>query len=724
VDLNPLAVELCKVALWLEAHTPGEPLNFLDHHIKCGNAIVGFVTRDELEKGIPDEAFKTLPGYDKEIAAAFRKTNKTERAYHKAGQQSLSPDLRSKCQTLATDLAGITNLPETTPAEIAEKKSRYEKLQRADALLLRQLAAIPIAQFYLPKTAGNKDLLVTDASFRQYLAGRHLQGQATAAAWATAERKRAFHWFLEFPEIIERGGFDSILGNPPYLGGTYLSSTYGHPFCEYARWQYSPTGLSDLIAFFLRRIYSLLRPNGFTAFITTNSIKDGDIRKDGLDQVIAAGGHINMAVRGIKWPGVANLVVSLVSIYRGVWNSTFYLDGKQVHTISSFLEDEEDGGEPFSLELNCKKVYKGPFFLGDGFLLQHNEAEAWKERNPILREVIFPVTNGQEINNSPIQAPGRQIINFFDWSLEKASRYVEALERVEKLVKPLRATDNRQLYREKWWHYGENRPGLRAALNNLYGCFVVARTTKYLNFSAAPTNCVFTDAISVFTTDRWDHYAVVQSTIHEVWARKYSGALKQDLRYSPSKCFDTFAFPSGQWQMPNPDLALIGERYHEHRRDLMLRLWLGLTDIYNLFHARELEGRLAALHAKRAKSGDWHNEIPAEHRPLAGSLTPEEARTGIETLRALHVALDQAVLTAYGWQDLPLTHDFQEVETLPENDRTRYTISPTARKTLLTRLLQLNHQRAAEEKSTISAATPKATIKTRENRPKREDELI
>lgn len=69
VDLNPLAVDLCKVALWLEAHVAGEPLGFLDHHIKCGNAIVGFVHQEELEKGVPDQAFKTLPGDDKDSAA-------------------------------------------------------------------------------------------------------------------------------------------------------------------------------------------------------------------------------------------------------------------------------------------------------------------------------------------------------------------------------------------------------------------------------------------------------------------------------------------------------------------------------------------------------------------------------------------------------------------------------------------------------------------------------
>ena len=174
-----------------------------------------------------------------------------------------------------------------------------------------------------------------------------------------------------------------------------------------------------------------------------------------------------------------------------------------------------------------------------------------------------------------------------------------------------------------------------------------------------------------------------------------AGRLKQDLQYSPSDCFDTFAFPEGLWQTANPTLAAIGERYHEHRKSLMLSLWLGLTDIYNLFHARDLS---PAKVAKVSKKPD------AE---------AERGYQGLLELRRLHRELDLAIRDAYGWQNLDLGHDFHEVETLAENDRVRYTISPAARKEVLRRLLALNHARAEEEATKAPGKTAKRQRKPR-----------
>jgi len=158
VDLNPLAVELCKVALWLEAHNPGQPLNFLDHHIKCGNAIVGFVRREELDRGVPDEAFATMPGDDKQIAAQWRRTNTKNRADHVTGQMQLAPLVRLQLDGILMTWNTLSALPERTPAEIEHKKARFVEFAGGpEAYRLEQIAAIPIAQFYIRKTPENNN---------------------------------------------------------------------------------------------------------------------------------------------------------------------------------------------------------------------------------------------------------------------------------------------------------------------------------------------------------------------------------------------------------------------------------------------------------------------------------------------------------------------------------------------------------------------------------------
>jgi hypothetical protein len=704
MDLNPLAVELCKVALWLEAHVPGWPLSFLDHRIHCGNAIVGLSHRAELQRGIPDEAFKTLPGDDKDLAAALRKQNKEERK----GQTALNFAGRVEDDIRALDDAWRTFdlMPERSAADYYTRRTEYEKFRDNIRLRnLRLLADAQVAQFYLPKTPENRGKHVTHDTFSRWMEGLNPTGPGIAAAMTVAQRKRFGHWFIEFWDVVDAGGFDLIIGNPPYLGGQALSGSYGHAFCEWVKWEYAPVGLSDLVIFFLRRIFDLLRPGGFTALITTNSIKDGDNRRDGLDWLVAKGGVINMAVRGMKWPGQAKVVVSLLTIHRGPWSGKHSLDGKEVPTINSFFEDSANVGEPVKLVVNEDEIFQGVIFLGDGFLLTTDEAERMCHNNPRCREVVFSVINGQELNNQPDQSSERRIINFFDWPLSKASDFGEAFERIRDVVKPVREKDNRALYRERWWQYGEPRRKLTANLLKLKHCFGTSRVTKYLNFSACSADLVFSNNVYVFTTERWDKYAIVQSTLHEVWARKYSMSLKQDLQYSPTDCFHTFAFPCDPAH--ETALAAIGETYHEHRRALMRDLWLGLTDLYNLFHDPDLTPALIT-----ESLGD------------RATITGDEGFTRLVRLRDLHRELDQTVLTAYGWHTasdfgppLALGHNFHAVEFLPENDRTRYTIHPDARRELLTRLLKLNHARAEAQESAPATETAKQGKKIQSKQP-------
>jgi hypothetical protein len=691
VDLNPLAVELCKVALWLEAHVPGEPLSFLDHHIRCGDAIVGYVRREDIEsRGVPDEAFVTMPGDDKEVAALLRQRNKAERA----GQTALrfDPQVERQLDEALKGWKGLDTLPEHTPEQVEAKRQRFEVLsQSAEALWMEQLAAIPIAQFYIPKVKNRPGMHVTEEEFRAYWNGeRKAQSQATAEAWALGERKRLFHWFLEFPDVIAAGGFDCVLGNPPYMGGTDLSGSYGYPFCFYVKWMYAPAGLSDLVAYFLRRVFSLLAPGGYFAFITTNSIRDGGVREDGLARVLAEGAHLALAARSVRWPGRAKVIVSLLSLRLGELKSRPLLDGREVQAINSYLEEGAEDASPAELAANAGLIHEGSKWTGDGFVISPEIGRSIIAADQKSAAVVRPLLNGDELNGHPLQEPARMTVYFGDLSLERASEYRGAMAWVREHVKPGRDVHSEAQLRKWWWLFKRPTVKLYESIKPLERCFAFSRHTKHWAPVAQRQKAVvFTEALKIFATDRWDMWAALQSTLHEVWARKHSGAIKADLRYSPTTCFQTFPFPGDLLSAPQLQLERLGEQYHEHRRRLMRELWLGLTDIYNLFHTGDVSPELVA---KVSKKRD------------------DVARAGFDgllELRRLHVALDNAVRDAYGWTDLNLGHDFVEVETLPENDRVRYTISPAARKEVLKRLLALNHERAREE----AAKAPAVKVK-------------
>jgi len=320
---------------------------------------------------------------------------------------------------------------------------------------LKNLADIQIAQFFIPKNEANADKIITDDEYRDFLSGRKpLQGPKVGMAMKVAEERRFFHWFLEFPEVFAQGGFDCILGNPPYLGGQALSGTFGYSFCELTRYLFSPAKGCDLVTFFLRRNYHITKAKGFNAIITTNSIIDGKTREGGLDVLLKKqNGNINFAARSIRWPGTANLYVSLLALAKKEWKRPRELDGKSVDYISSFFEDTPDLGSPMPLNQNKNQMFQGSIFLGDGFLLSYEEKDKLIAADPKNAEVIFPVINGKEINNDPEQRPGRCIINFFDWDVEKSSAYKEPYENVRQKVLPVRLKQKDKGAKEKWWQY-------------------------------------------------------------------------------------------------------------------------------------------------------------------------------------------------------------------------------------------------------------------------------
>jgi hypothetical protein len=218
VDLNPLAVDLCKVALWIEGFNRGFPLNFLDHRIKCGNSLVGVLDLDCLKEGIPDEAFKSVTGDDKTLSSQFKKRNKKERETDNLGQLSIFVDQLDESRShYAQTLRQVGAIDEKTTTEYRQKATQYYQ-SRQDSGWWRDYSACNLwtAAFFMPLTEQNLQLLPTTAALTQLLRGDLSIQKIVDAANKLAQDKRFFHWCLEFPEVFEQGGFDCVLGNPPW----------------------------------------------------------------------------------------------------------------------------------------------------------------------------------------------------------------------------------------------------------------------------------------------------------------------------------------------------------------------------------------------------------------------------------------------------------------------------------------------------------------------------
>lgn len=215
VDRNPMAVELAKVALWIESVSPGKPLGFLDANIRCGDALLGVFDLNALVEGIPDDAYKPLTGDDKATASGLKKLNRAERDTGLL-RMAIAPD------KLVRDFDRFHAMSDTTLAEVRTKEREYRKITgNPDWHELRVACDTYVAAFLLPKPASDtslsRALVPTTRHVREALDRRPVQGPLAAAIDMAASAAHAFHWPIEFPDVvIGKGGFDVVLGNPPW----------------------------------------------------------------------------------------------------------------------------------------------------------------------------------------------------------------------------------------------------------------------------------------------------------------------------------------------------------------------------------------------------------------------------------------------------------------------------------------------------------------------------
>ena len=214
IDNNPMAVELCKVSLWLEGNHHGQPLSFLDHHIVCGNSLLG-TTPELLDDGIPQAAFKKLSGDDPKRVAQLRKTNLAERKQRNQQILALDWDTQEDLKTMVVALSEVNATSDRTIAGVAAKADSYERLLASEEHVRLKLAADAwCAAFVIAKTPDRPP--ITDATVRAILAGHNIPPDTRTAIEELADEYQFLHPHLMFPDVYNQGGFDLVIGNPPW----------------------------------------------------------------------------------------------------------------------------------------------------------------------------------------------------------------------------------------------------------------------------------------------------------------------------------------------------------------------------------------------------------------------------------------------------------------------------------------------------------------------------
>jgi hypothetical protein len=679
VDKNPMAVDLARLSLWLATLARDHEFTFLDHALKAGDSLVG-LTRAEISATHWDSLRPGLPLFRDTIRQAVERAREGREAIRNAGDDVL----------------------------MEAQAARYERVEDASGLA-QVVGDAVIAAFFAGSKPNERE--TERQKVENWITGSFTPDwnrlRAKSGAFRAERGWRPFHWEIEFPEVFARDdpGFDAIVGNPPFAGKNTISAGSGPRYLSWLQTLHEGAhGNADLVAHFFRRAFGLLREGGAFGLIATNTIGQGDTRATGLAAILQDNGQIFRATRRYQWPNEgAAVVVSIVHVGRSLNVWPVVLNGRNVERISAYLVAGNFDATPAPLSENEGKAFIGSYLLGMGFTFDNvaagkGEADSIEEmqrliaKDPLNVERIKPYIGGEEVNNSATHAHHRFAIDFEDYPLRRdpaatrpwnqlseetqraqlrsgvvsadypfavAEDWPDLIDVVDRRVRGKRASHSTA----QWWHYERRRGDLYRAVAGSPFCLCTnCGAAPHIAVARMKTGAVFASTLAVFSFSNLSPFAVLQSRVHEVWARFFSSSMKDDLRYTPSDCFETFPFPLGYETDPNLEIA--GRTYHEHRAALMVTANEGMTKLYNRFHKSD------------------------------------ERSEPIRRLRELHHDMDRAVLLAYRWGDLAdeLLPGFLAEET--EEDHTyqgRYFWTSEARDEVLSRLLALNAERHVEE---------------------------
>jgi hypothetical protein len=673
VDLNPLAVELAKLSIWLVTLAKGRPFGFLDHNLRCGDSLLGILRLDQLTE------LSMTPGgkgqqrlFGQNIVRAVQEAIKMRqqlrampiRDIHDVEAMArLDTDARTRLvipERIADALVGIVFALEArgAPVDTALESLAIHAGQAIDGE--RDALAEIIAQ--------GKDMLAIDLPF----------GKVS---------RRPFHWPLEYPEVFsdDRGGFDAVVGNPPFLHGRRVSTTLGSAYLRWLSLYHSEVnGSADLVAYFSIRMFLLIRASGCAGFIATKTIAEGDTRETSLDWILKNKGYISHANPDISWPGSASVRISVIVIWNGIPPAQPTLGGRGVAYINSLLSESTKASavQPKPLALNKAMVFTGTYVYGKGFVVSTEKKDQLIKLDGKNSRIIRPYLRGEDINRHPSHKHGDWVIDFGEMSEGDAKEWPLAFAHLEETVKIERMGQTKQIHEPCFWKHWDKRPELYSKLADLKECLVHAFVGKHIGFAFVNAAQVIATPTAVWPTESRAIFAVLQSSFHAAWVIERASKMGTSIRYTPSDCFQPFALPE---PLEQQELINVGKKYESYRRSVMESRQEGLTTLYNRFHNQN------------------------------------DTSQDIEELRSIHREVDLLVAQSYGWVDLDVHHGFFETK-----QGMRYSIDPDSRCKVLDLLLALNLQRYQEETKAglHSRAVKKNKINHKTASSKNQGELI
>ena len=467
VDKNPLASEMAKLSLWLLTLQKDKPFTFLNHAIRSGDSLVGIANTHQLTSFSLDGKGIDMPMFTDAIEKRLDAVRLLRRQISELPNNS-AEDVQKKALMLRNAeeqtkrLAYAANYLLAACWESTSETDRDERLKQALVEVEYKFKDLPPEQL---EVEGKQQLQKVGCP-------------------------KPFHWPLEFPEVfMEGGGFDGIVGNPPFMHGSKIAVHQGTAYADYLRAvNSSAKGKVNLVVFFMLRAVALSRKfKGTIGIIVPDTVSEGHDRLAGTQTLLDQGYVACRATTRIKWPGSASVIVSLVNFFSGRWAGKVVLNDELVELITSRLDSDVDLGTPHKLLSMSEVGFLGVKPDSLGFVVEADEASAFLANHPKYQTVLKPYISGIDLNRKPILHPDRFIADFTGFDEEEAQQHFPLVfARVRELVKP-------HCKWKKWWQF--NRPAARfyELASKLETVMATSRVTKFLAFQFVPANWVYAE---------------------------------------------------------------------------------------------------------------------------------------------------------------------------------------------------------------------------------------